>query len=193
MMSPKQSDHPAEIELEWQMDDIQTPSDQRSDQEEIMALLACAAQGVLDLERPLPGKYQACVVLTDDTVIRKTNERVRGIDSATDVLSFPQCAFAKGTARNNPARLRGLVDPDTGRRHLGDVMISLERAQAQAEEYGHPLRREMAYLLVHGICHLLGYDHLREADKAAMRAMEEAALAQVELTRHDPSQTMNPT
>ena len=129
------------------------------------------------------GRCQACAVLTDDADIRALNAAARGIDAATDVLSFPQTDFPNGTARDYPKRLRRQLDPDTGRAHLGDVVISVERAQAQAAAYGHSLARELGYLLAHGLCHLMGYDHLCEADKARMRTAEESALALVGLPR----------
>jgi probable rRNA maturation factor len=161
--------------LEWRLDaDVRLP-----DMQATRALLARAAEAVVALELPLPGKYQACVVLTDDAGIRALNRRTRGIDAATDVLSFPQATFPRGLARDYPARLRVLLDPDTGRRHLGDIVISTERAQAQAEDFGHSARREMAYLLTHGMCHLLGHDHQNALDTARMRALEERALALV--------------
>ena len=154
------------------------------------ASLERAAQAVLDAEAErLPGKYQACVVLTDDQDIRRINRQTRGIDSATDVLSFPQARLPRrGAVRIDPKRLRALLDPDTGCRHLGDVVISVERARAQAVRYGHGLRRELGYLLVHGMCHLLGYDHVREEDKAHMRAAEEAAMGRAGLSREETNE-----
>jgi homotetrameric cytidine deaminase/rRNA maturation RNase YbeY len=94
----------------------------------------------------------------------------------------------QSVARTDPRRLFTLLDPDTGCRHLGDVVISVERARAQAAQYGHGLRRELGYLLVHGICHLLGYDHVREEDRVCMRAAEEAALERAGLTREEISE-----
>ncbi len=151
----------------------------------LQALLEEVAQQVLDIEG-LAGKYQACVVLTGDEGIRQVNRDQRGIDSATDVLSFPAARFPRGTARDYPKRLHALIDPDTGCRHLGDIVISVERAGEQAEAFGHSFRREMGYLLVHGICHLLGYDHMEEQEKARMRAIEEEAMGRARLPR-DPS------
>ncbi len=167
------------MRLEWSIDTPLPP-----DWAPTEALLERAAQAAVELEGlPEPERYQACVVLTDDAAIRALNRSARGINAATDVLSFPQASFPRGTAKDYPARLKALLDPDTGKRHLGDIVISLPHARAQAEEYGHPLRRELAYLLVHGVCHLMGYDHENEADKARMRALEEAALERVELGR----------
>ncbi len=122
------------------------------------------------------------VCLTGDGDIRQTNLEMRGVDSPTDVLSFPMFELSPGD------KPRGeWADPDTGKVLLGDMMISLERARAQAEEYGHSLERELCYLAVHSVLHLLGYDHLDEGPmKAQMRAREEAILGGLGITREGP-------
>ena len=119
------------------------------------------------------------VLLTDDPGIRAINREMRQVDRATDVLSFP--AFDL-----RPGELPGPedADPATGLVPLGDMMISLEHAARQAKEYGHSNRRELAYLVVHSVLHLLGYDHLDEGpQKARMREREEAILAQLGISR----------
>ena len=119
------------------------------------------------------------VLLTDDARIHEINREMRQVDRATDVLSFP--AFDL-----RPGELPGAedADPATGLVPLGDMMISLEHAARQAKEYGHSKRRELAYLAVHSVLHLLGYDHLDEgAQKARMREREEAILAQLGISR----------
>lgn len=135
------------------------------------------------LAEALPGKYQAYLRVTDDAGIRAVNLAQRGIDAATDVLSFPSAHFRHGTARENAARLRRELDPDTGHIHLGDVVISRERALAQALEYGHSSAREMGYLFAHAMLHLLGYDHETDAQRAAMRDMEEKIMRDAGLSR----------
>ena len=121
------------------------------------------------------------VLITDDNGIQAINREMRELDKATDVLSFPMFDLVAGEF---PFDVRDLQDPETGFVPLGDMVISLERAQEQAREYCHSLRREVGYLTVHSILHLLGYDHLDEAEqKRAMRAREEAILAEVELPR----------
>jgi len=166
------------VRIEWRIDtDLRLP-----DWEGERALLERAARAAVDAEC-LPGRYQACVVLTGDAAIRELNRQTRGVDAATDVLSFPQARFPI-----NPRSLHALLDPDTGCRHLGDIVISVERARAQAARYGHDLRRELGYLLAHGMCHLLGYDHAREEDRARMRAAEEAALDRAGLAREEISE-----
>lgn len=155
--------------LEWRIDTDPLP-------EALMEQLALVADACVR-EEGLAGKLQAFVWLTDEAGIRVINREQRGIDAATDVLSFPAAKFPGGTARDFPQRLRRQLDPDSGCVHLGDIIIAVPRAWAQAEEYGHSFEREMRYLLTHGLCHLMGYDHLNESDKARMRRIEEAALA----------------
>ncbi len=112
------------------------------------------------------------VLVTNDNSIKAINRASRGIDKATDVLSFPMFEL---TAGQPPADWSGYLDMDTGLCPLGDMAISLERAKAQAREFGHSLRREVGYLTIHSMLHLLGYDHLDEGpQKAQMRNREEA-------------------
>ncbi len=111
------------------------------------------------------------VLVTDDVNIRAINKNTRQIDKATDVLSFPMFPFEAGKL---PRDWSGYIDPETGLCPLGDMAISLERAIAQADEFGHSIRREVGYLTIHSMLHLLGYDHLDEGEmKAQMRQREE--------------------
>ena len=113
------------------------------------------------------------VTLTDDETIRALNREYRGIDRPTDVLSFPMYSFAEGDA-----------PPDEGDFTLGDVVISVERAEAQAKEYGHSTRREIAFLTVHSILHLLGWDHeTGEADERAMFAKQDEIMDALGISR----------
>ena len=119
------------------------------------------------------------VMLTDDAGIQKVNQSMRGVDKPTDVLSFPMFDMPAGSLPTI-----GWSDPDTGLIPLGDMCISLERARNQAEEFGHSVERELSYLAVHSVLHLLGYDHMDEGpQKAQMRAREEAILGQMGITR----------
>ena len=114
------------------------------------------------------------VLFTDDAGIHAITLEQRGVDAPTDVLSFPMFDLKPGTP---PAPEDVEADPGAGLVPLGDMVISLERAQAQGEEFGHGTQREVAYLAVHSVLHLLGYDHLDEGPmKAQMRAREEAIL-----------------
>ena len=121
------------------------------------------------------------VLITDNEGIRAINAASRQIDSATDVLSFPMFNFEPGVL---PESWEEYVDPDTGRVPLGDMCISLEKAMEQGHEFGHGIKRELGYLTVHSVLHLLGYDHLDEGSmKRQMRRQEETIMAQLLLTR----------
>ena len=112
------------------------------------------------------------VLVTNDKGIRDINKAIRNIDKATDVLSFPMFELTPGEL---PEDWEAYLDPETDTCPLGDMCISLERATAQAKAYGHSLRREVGYLTIHSMLHLLGYDHLDEGpQKAQMRLREEA-------------------
>ena len=125
-----------------------------------------------DIDSDVP--LAAELVFTDAEGIRALNAKERGKDAVTDVLSFPNLDGIRGKAIR---RADFPFDTDeAGNLFLGSVVICRERAAEQAEEYGHSLRREMYYLAVHGLCHLLGYDHETEADMAEMRAREERIL-----------------
>ena len=121
------------------------------------------------------------VLLTNDTNIHQINLDMREVDRATDVLSFPEFDLQPGELPDGED-----ADPGTGYVPLGDMVISMERVKAQAKEYGHSNRRELAYLAVHSVLHLLGYDHLDEGpQKKQMRGREEAILAELGITRED--------
>ncbi len=121
------------------------------------------------------------VLLTDDRGIHAVNKASRGIDRPTDVLSFPMFSLTPGEL---PEDWSAYLDPETGLCPLGDMAISLERARRQAAEYGHSVSREVGYLTIHSMLHLLGYDHLDEGpEKARMRAREEMILRRVNLNR----------
>ena len=115
------------------------------------------------------------VLITDDVGIHGINLASRNIDRPTDVLSFPMFQLEPGIL---PADWEEYKDPETQLVPLGDMCISLQRAKAQAKEFGHSLRREVGYLTIHSMLHLLGYDHLDEGPmKAQMRGREEAIAA----------------
>ena len=119
------------------------------------------------------------VLLTHDAGIHQINLDMRQVDRATDVLSFPEFDLTPGQLPGEED-----ADPGTGLVPLGDMVISMEHVAAQAKEYGHSNRRELAYLVVHSVLHLLGYDHLDEGPmKAQMRGREEAIMAELGLAR----------
>lgn len=136
-----------------------------------IALLKRGLQAVADLH-DLSAGTEVSVTLVDDEVIHVLNKDYRGIDRPTDVLSF-----ALDEGENMP-------EPDGAGEHLlGDIIISAETAVRQGQEYGHGLKRELVYLAVHSLLHLLGYDHMNKKDKAEMRAEEEKALAALHLSQ----------
>lgn len=115
------------------------------------------------------------VSLIDNVRIREINNEYRNIDKPTDVLSFPMVDFNEGD--DDP------YDYDEGFLLLGDIVISLEKAVEQAEEYGHSIEREVGYLCAHSVLHLLGYDHENEEERNIMRDKEEEILSSINLTR----------
>ena len=117
------------------------------------------------------------ILITDDPGIHAINLASRKIDRPTDVLSFPMFELEAG---NPPDDWFSYLDPETGLCPLGDMAISLERAKAQALEFGHSVKREVGYLTIHSVLHLLGYDHLDEGpQKAQMRAREETIASMI--------------
>ena len=139
---------------------------------EAASLIKKAVQRALDAE----GITVPCIVnvmLTDDEGIHAVNKEFRNVDRPTDVLSFPFNELTPGEF--DPALCE--KDMDTGAVLLGDMMISLERCAAQGEEFGHSFGREIQYLTVHSVLHLLGYDHVDEGEmKRQMRAREKAIM-----------------
>ena len=122
------------------------------------------------------------VLLTDDEGIHQINLDMRGVDRPTDVLSFPMFELEPGV----PPEGEDYLDPESELCPLGDMCISLERAEAQAAEFGHSVEREICYLTVHSVLHLLGYDHLDEGPmKAQMRGREEAIAASIPRMQRD--------
>ena len=123
------------------------------------------------------------VFVTNDKGIRAINAASRNIDKATDVLSFPMFQLTPGVL---PEDWTDYLDPETDMCPLGDMAISFERAITQAKEFGHSARREIGYLTIHSMLHLLGYDHLDEGPmKAQMRAREETIAASIPGMRRD--------
>jgi len=117
------------------------------------------------------------VLVTNDEGIRAINQSSRNIDKPTDVLSFPMFQLNPGEPPGNSIEY---IDPETGLCPLGDMALSFERAVEQAKDYGHSVRREIGYLTIHSMLHLLGYDHMDEGEqKIQMREREEAIAASI--------------
>ncbi|MDF2929587.1 MAG: metalloprotease ybeY [Anaerospora sp.] len=115
---------------------------------------------------------EVSLVFCDDAYIQDLNKQYRGKDQSTDVLSFALNEGEEPKIVDGPSQVL-----------FGDIIISLETAARQAEEYNHSLEREVAYLTVHGMLHLLGYDHMTEEDKTEMRIEEEHVLSLLGITR----------
>lgn len=140
------------------------------------ALIKKAVRLALDAEG-VDVPCEISVMLTDDEGIRSVNSEFRGIDRATDVLSFPLNELTPGEF--DPEKCER--DMDTGAVMLGDMMISVPRCAAQGEELGHGYEREIMYLTVHSVLHLLGYDHVDEGEmKRQMRAREKEIMGDKE-------------
>ncbi len=122
---------------------------------------------------------ETSIVLTDDNGIHQLNKQYRDVDKPTDVLSFPILDILKGQINQDS----GDIDKDKELILLGDIVISLETVKRQAEEYGHSFNRELAFLTTHGMFHLLGYDHMNEADEKEMLEKQEKVLRLMELAR----------
>ena len=128
-------------------------------------------------EEGVPVPCEINVFVTNDAGIQAINKASRNLDKPTDVLSFPMFQLEAGQL---PEDWDEFLDPETDMCPLGDMAISLERAIAQAKEFGHSVRREIGYLTIHSMLHLLGYDHLDEGPmKAQMRQREEAIAATI--------------
>lgn len=136
------------------------------DESRIEALVA----SIVAREVPQVSEYVISIHLVGDPTIKALNAEHRAKDSATDVLSFPLYE-------------PGFVLPPGQPAHLGDVVVSYPRAVSQAEEYGHSVDREVAYLVAHGVLHVLGYDHEEQSERLRMRQKEEEALRPLGFTR----------
>lgn len=139
-------------------------------EEELLAKMEQGAAFCVKQEGIDPDRVEVSLSFVEGEEIQELNKMYRGVDKVTDVLSFPQYDDLNDL-------------PEEGEIPIGDVVICTQQALAQAEEYGHSPQREIVYLFIHSICHLLGYDHMEEEGKAEMRAREEEAMAAIGLSR----------
>lgn len=144
--------------------------------DELQKLVERVAEGVLEFEK-FEKKAEISVLFVDDEQIKEINNDFRKIDASTDVLSFPMLRF------DGTRVIDSIGDSYLGTVVLGDIVISLERAKAQAEEYGHSFEREVGFLTCHSMFHLLGYDHETEEEREQMHKREEEVLTKIGLTR----------
>lgn len=145
-------------------------------------LIKKVIDAAMDYEK-CPYEAEVSVVLTDNAAIHEVNLQTRGIDSPTDVLSFPMNEYAF------PADFDSLEDdicafnPETGELLLGDIMISVEKVMSQAEEYGHSNERELGFLVAHSMLHLFGYDHIEDDERKVMEERQKGILDSIGLKR----------
>ena len=123
------------------------------------------------------------LLLTDDAAIREINRDSRGIDAPTDVLSFPYCEYDYPCDWSGIEKQTDIFHPETGELLLGEIVISSDKVKEQAEEYGHSQEREFAFLIVHSVLHLCGYDHMTEDDRTIMENLQRIILDRLGITR----------
>lgn len=140
------------------------------------------AEAVLDYEN-CPYESQVELLLTDNEEIRRINQEFREIDRPTDVLSFPMVDFGSPAEYDFLEEDDSLFDPETGELMLGNIVISKEKVISQAEEYGHSVKREYAFLIAHSMLHLLGYDHMEEEERTVMERKQREILKKLEIER----------
>ncbi len=135
------------------------------------------------IHEKFPFEAEVNLLLTDNEGIRLLNKDYRQIDAPTDVLSFPMIEYE---AAGNFVQLDADADnfnPDTGESVLGDIIINIERVKQQAENYGHSELREFAFLIVHSMLHLFGYDHMTEQEAAVMEKIQSGILEEMQILR----------
>lgn len=136
-------------------------------------------------EEEVTVKAEISMLFVDNEEIREINNDTRGIDRATDVLSFPMLDYEDKKVFKEMYKDKEFNETfmDGEELVLGDIVLSLERALEQSEEYNHSFTREACYLVVHSVLHLLGYDHMEDEDKKVMRKREEEILGKLDITR----------
>jgi probable rRNA maturation factor len=131
-----------------------------------------------------PYEAQVSLLLTDNEEIHSLNLQHRGIDRPTDVLSFPMIDYeTPGDFAFLEDEGSDCFDPDTGELMLGDIVLSADKVLEQAEEYGHSVKREYAFLITHSMLHLMGYDHMTPEEAAQMEELQEEILKQINILR----------
>lgn len=149
---------------------------------ECETLAETVVEGVLDYEK-CPYEAEVNLLLTMNKEIQEMNAEFRHIDRATDVLSFPMIDYEKAGEFVFLEEDDSYFNCDTGELMLGDIVISKEKVIAQAEEYGHTIKREYAFLIAHSMLHLLGYDHMEEQERLEMERKQKEILEQLGITR----------
>lgn len=162
--------------------------DNRQDKIEVSEELKKTICDVIDYalkEEGVKIDYEVSVIFVDNETIRKINKENRDVDRATDVLSFPMIEYDADKVFKEVYAKCDFSDEyfDDGNLVIGDIALSLERAEEQRREYGHSFEREVLYLTVHSVLHLMGYDHMIESDKTRMRKREEEILTHFDISR----------
>lgn len=146
------------------------------------ALARRVIDAALDYEK-CPYEAEVNLLLTMDQEIHEMNAEFREIDRATDVLSFPMVDYEKAGEFDFLEEDDSYFHPETGELMLGDIVISKEKVIAQAEEYGHTIEREYAFLIAHSMLHLLGYDHMEEQERLEMEKKQKDILNELQIVR----------
>ena len=147
-----------------------------------MGIANLIAEGVLDYEN-CPYESQVELLLTNNAEIQRINNEFRGIDRPTDVLSFPMIEYDSPADFSSVEEDDSNFDLETGELILGNIVISKEKVIAQAEEYGHSVKREFAFLIAHSMLHLLGYDHMEDGERLVMEEKQRNILDNLGITR----------
>ena len=146
-------------------------------------LISSVVLECLDYEE-CPYEAEINILLTDDEEIRAVNKEFRGIDRPTDVLSFPALEYTNaGDFSYLEEAVGEFFNPETGELLLGDIVISVDRAISQAEEYGHSITREIAFLTAHSMFHLMGYDHMSTEERSLMEDKQDDVLYRLKISR----------
>ncbi len=152
----------SEVDIDWDFDHLM--------------LYEKAVDASLDAE-DCPFEASVSLLITDDEGIRELNSKNRGIDSATDVLSFPMIEYDRPGDFSHVEEAYENFDPESGELVLGDIVLSKDHIEAQAREYGHDIQREYAFLIVHSMLHLCGYDHMNEDDRILMEERQKVIMS----------------
>ena len=150
-----------EIDIDWDFD--------------YMKLYEDCVEAVLDEEK-CPYETSVSLLVTDDREMEEINYENRNINSSTDVLSFPMTELPAPSDFSDAEEHPDYFDPESGELMLGDIVISADHVKAQAEEYGHDIQREYAFLIVHSMLHLCGYDHMEEDDRILMEERQKVIM-----------------
>lgn len=138
----------------------------------------------LDME-DFPFESEVDITLTDDAAIQEINKEFRQLDKSTDVLSFPLIEYKSAGDFSDLENQDDIFNPETGEAMLGDIVISVEHVLKQAEEYGHSIKREYAFLIAHSMLHLMGYDHMTPPEAKVMEEKQENILNALNITREE--------